>query len=177
MALFTTVLSAQTAKPEEVGLSSERLKRIHDLIERRIEQRDISGAVTLVARRGRVAHLEAQGLMDIETNKPMAKDAIFRIASMTKPVVGVAVLMMIEEGKVRLSDPVSKFIPEFKDLKVAVSQSPQGARGTAPRFYTGARGTGDHGQGLTDAYIGIGKRHDQHSRSSKVPAQTWRHIG
>jgi CubicO group peptidase (beta-lactamase class C family) len=134
-----TSLLAQTAKPEEVGLSSERLKRIHDLIERRIETRDISGAVTLVARRGRVAHLEAQGLMDLETNKPMAKDAIFRIASMTKPVVGVAVLMMIEEGKIRLSDPVSKFIPQFKDLKVAVPQGGQqaGARGAAPpRFYT-----------------------------------------
>src|SRR2546423_6999257 len=85
-------LLAQTAKPADVGLSSERLKRIHDLIERRIETRDISGAVTLVARKGQVAHLEAQGLMDIETNKPMAKDAIFRIASMTKPVVGVALL-------------------------------------------------------------------------------------
>src|ERR1700741_5244138 len=95
LVLFTLVLStqlvAQTAKPEEVGLSSERLKRIHDLIERRIEARDIAGAVTVVARKGRVAHLEAQGLMDIETNKPMAKEAIFRIASMTKPVVGVAV--------------------------------------------------------------------------------------
>src|SRR5216117_530945 len=100
-----TTLLAQTAKPADVGLSSERLKRIHDLIERRIESRDISGAVTLVARQGRVAHLEAQGLMDIETNKPMTKDAIFRIASMTKPVIGVAVLMMIEEGKVRLTDP------------------------------------------------------------------------
>src|SRR6185312_15058128 len=111
--LSATSLPAQTAKPEEVGLSSERLKRIHDLIERRIETRDISGAVTLVARRGQVAHLEAQGLMDIETNKPMSKDAIFRIASMTKPIIGVAVLMMIEEGKVRLSDPVSRFIPEF----------------------------------------------------------------
>src|SRR5436190_12741845 len=115
-------LFAQTAKPEEVGLSAERLKRIHDLIERRIESRDISGAVTLVARKGKVAHLEAQGLMDIETNKPMAKDAIFRIASMTKPVVGVAVLMMIEEGKVRLTDPVSKISQEVKDMKVTVSE-------------------------------------------------------
>src|SRR5262245_37588031 len=100
--VYTTNVAAQTAKPEEVGLSSERLKRIHNLIERRIEARDISGAVTLVARRGKVAHFEAQGLMDIETNKPITKDAIFRIASMTKPVIGVAVLMMIEEGKVRL---------------------------------------------------------------------------
>src|SRR2546422_7206643 len=115
-------LLAQTAKPEDVGLSSERLKRIHDLIERRIETRDIAGAVTLVARKGRIAHFEAQGLMDSETNKPMTKDAIMRIASMTKPVIGVAILMMIEEGKVRLSDPVSRFIPEFKDTKVATAK-------------------------------------------------------
>jgi CubicO group peptidase (beta-lactamase class C family) len=134
----TAGLVAQTAKPEQVGLSTERLKRIHDLIERRIEARDISGAVTLVARKGSVAYLDAQGLMDIETNKPMTKDAIFRIASMTKPIVGVAVLMMMEEGKVRLTDPVSKFIPEFKELKAAVAQprqGPAGARGAAP-FYT-----------------------------------------
>src|SRR5215831_8014350 len=138
--VFTSSLLAQTAKPEQVGLSTEGLKRIHELIDRRIESRDVSGAVTLVARRGQVAHLEAQGLMDIETNRPMRKDAIFRIASMTKPVVGVAVLMMMEEGKVRLSDPVSRFIPEFKELKVAIPQQAAGqggGRGAAPpHFYT-----------------------------------------
>jgi CubicO group peptidase (beta-lactamase class C family) len=132
---------AQTAKPEQVELSSERLRRLHELIDRRIESRDISGAVTLVARKGQIAYFDAQGLMDVETNKPMTKDAIFRIASMTKPVVGVAILMMMEEGKVRLTDPVSKFIPEFKDLKVAVAQPNQGqaggrGAGPAPRFYT-----------------------------------------
>ena len=140
MFVFATSLLAQTAKPEEVGLSSERLKRIHDLIERRIETRDIAGAVTLVARKGKVAHLDAQGLMDIETNKPMTKDSIFHIASMTKPVIGVAILMMVEEGKVRLTDPVSRFIPEFKEMKVAVPQPTPGqatGRGAPPpRFYT-----------------------------------------
>jgi len=139
--VFATGLFAQTAKPEEVGLSAERLKRIHDLIERRIETRDIAGAVTLVARKGKVAHFEAQGLMDIETNKPMTKDSVFHIASMTKPVIGVAILMMVEEGKVRLTDPVSRFLPEFKDMKVAVPQlapgQTLGGRGAPPpRFYT-----------------------------------------
>ena len=109
-----------------------------------------SGSVTLVARNGRVAHLEAQGLMDVETRKPMAPNALFRIMSMTKPVVGVATLMLIEEGKVRLNDPVSRFIPQFKDLKVGVAQpgaggrrrrrrcrgQPGAARGARPRFYT-----------------------------------------
>jgi CubicO group peptidase (beta-lactamase class C family) len=129
------------AKPEEVGLSSERVQRISQMIQRRIEAGDISGAITAVARNGRIAHLEAKGLMDIETRKPMAKDAIFRIASMTKPVTAVAIMMLIEEGKVRLADPVSRFIPEFKDMKVAVPRSNAppaagGARGAAPQFYT-----------------------------------------
>src|SRR5437867_8163249 len=130
------------AKPEEAGLSSERLQRIHQMIQRRIDAGDIAGAVTLVARNGRVAHFEAHGLMDIATRKPMAKDAIFWIASMSKPITGVALMMLVEEGKVRLTDPVSKFIPEFKDLKVAVPRSSNappaaaGARGAAPSFYT-----------------------------------------
>ena len=83
-----------TARPEAVGLSSERLKRVTELIQRHIDRRSFSGAVTLVARNGRVAHHEAQGLMDLESKKPMQKDGIFRIMSMTKPVVGVAILML-----------------------------------------------------------------------------------
>jgi CubicO group peptidase (beta-lactamase class C family) len=129
------------AKPEEVGFSSDRLRRIHQMIQRRIDAGDISGAITLVARNGRVAHFETHGLMDIETRKPMTKDAIFRMASMSKPVTGVAVMMLMEEGKLRLTDPVSKFIPEFKDMKVAVPRQTgavPGGRGAeaAPRFYT-----------------------------------------
>ena len=122
--------AAPTAKPEDVGFSAERLHRISDLIQRHITAGDFSGAVTLVARNGRIAHLEAQGLMDVESRKPMQKDAIFQIMSMTKPVVGTSIMMMVEEGKVRLTDPVSKFIPEFKDLKVAIPMA--AAPGAAP---------------------------------------------
>src|SRR4029453_4634288 len=131
-----------TTKPEEVGLSSERLSRITEMMQRRIAAGDISGGVTLVARKGRIAHLEAHGLMDIESKKPMVKDAVFRTAPMTKPVFGVAIMMMLEEGKLRLTDPVSKFIPEFKEMKVAIAQAnprPTPAAGeepAAPRFYT-----------------------------------------
>ena len=78
--------------------------------------------MTLVARRGRIVHFEAQGLADIDSKKPMAKDSIFRLASMSKPITAVAVMMMIEEGKVRLTDRVSTFIPEFKTMKVAVAK-------------------------------------------------------
>src|SRR5262245_34610960 len=102
----------RASKPEDVGISSERLQRIHNLLQSHIDARDFSGSVALVARNGKIAYFDAQGLMDIETKKPMAKDAMFRIMFMTKPVVGVAVLMMIEEGKVRLTDPISRFIPE-----------------------------------------------------------------
>ena len=92
-----------TAKPEEVGFSSERLGRVHQAIQRHIDAKDISGAVTIVARRGRIAHFEAHGLMDIEANKPMPKDGIFRLASMSKPIAGAAVMMLVEEGKIRLN--------------------------------------------------------------------------
>lgn len=111
-----------TAKPESVGISTERLKRIGETVKRFMDAHRISGAVTLVARKGRIVHFETQGVMDIETKKPMQKDTMFAMASTTKPVTGVAVLMLIEEGKIQLTDPVSKFIPEFKNMKVAVQK-------------------------------------------------------
>jgi CubicO group peptidase (beta-lactamase class C family) len=146
-ALLVLPLSAATptAKPEEVGLSPERLRRVNELVQRHLDAKSFSGAVTLIARNGRIGHFEAHGLMDIDSGKPMQKDAIFRIMSMTKPIVGVSILMLIEEGKVRLTDPVSKWIPELKDMKVAVPQAtpagapaPPAAGGPppAPRFYT-----------------------------------------
>lgn len=133
--------SIQTSKPEDVGLSSDRLQRIHETMMQHIDAHDISGAVTLVARKGRIAHFEAHGLMDIDSKKPMQKDAIFRLASMSKPITGVAILMLMEEGKIRLTDPVSKFIPEFKNMKVAVVREGAGggrgvAAGAEPQFYT-----------------------------------------
>jgi CubicO group peptidase (beta-lactamase class C family) len=121
-ALPLTAASIQETKPETVGLSRERLQRVRETIQRHMDGRQIAGAVTLVARKGHIAHLEAQGMMDLDSKKPMAKDSIFRIYSMSKPIAGVAILMLMEEGKVRLNDPVSNFIPEFKGMKVAVIQ-------------------------------------------------------
>src|ERR1700722_5809979 len=80
--------SVQNTKPEDIGLSSERLQRIHEAMQRHIDAHDISGAVTVVARNGRLAHLEAHGLMDADTKKAMPKDALFWIASMSKPITG-----------------------------------------------------------------------------------------
>jgi CubicO group peptidase (beta-lactamase class C family) len=141
LALPVAAASLPAGKPEEVGLSSDRLQRIHEMIQRHIDAGDISGAVTLVARKGRIAHLEAHGLMDSDSKKPMTRDAIFRIASMSKPITGVAIMMLMEEGEIRLNDPVSKFIPEFKEMMVAVPKEPTPGRpspadSTEPQFYT-----------------------------------------
>ncbi|HEV8318628.1 MAG TPA: serine hydrolase domain-containing protein [Vicinamibacterales bacterium] len=131
VALALTLAAVPSGRAEDVGLSTERLHRINQVVQRYIDAKEIAGAVTVVSRRGRVAHFEAQGLMDIERTAPMRKDGIFRMASMTKPVIGVAIMIMLEEGKVRLSDPVSKFIPEFKNAKVAIEIPPTGGRGAA----------------------------------------------
>lgn len=118
--------SLPTAKPEDLGFSSDRLKRIHEMVMRRVDAHELSGAVTLVARKGKVVHFEAHGVADIESNRPMAKDSLFRLASSSKPVTAVAILMLMEEGKLRLTDPVAKFIPEFKNSRVAAD--PRAAR-------------------------------------------------
>jgi len=135
--------AAPSAKPEDVGLSTERLKRVAELVQRHIAAGSFSGAVALVARNGKVGYHEAFGQMDIEAKKPMVKDGIFSIMSMTKPIIGVATLMMMEEGKVHLQDPISKFIPEWKDMTVAVSvPAAPGARGAGPAPAAGAGGRG-----------------------------------
>ncbi len=121
--VVTSATSAQdlpTAKPESVGLSSERLERIGAAVQRSIDDKRIAGAVTLVARRGRVAWFRAQGLMDREAGKPMQLGTLFRICSMTKPITSVAVMMLYEEGHFLLDDPISKYLPEFKDPKVLI---------------------------------------------------------
>ena len=128
-ATLSLTAAVTTARPEDVGLSAERLQRINQFVQRYIDAKEITGAVTLVARRGKIAHFEAQGLMDVEARTPMRKDAIFRMASMSKPVTGVAILMLVEEGKVRLTDPVSRFIPGFKDLQVAIAKPAQPGAG------------------------------------------------
>jgi CubicO group peptidase (beta-lactamase class C family) len=108
------------AKPEAVGLSSERLERISTAVQREIDDKRVAGAVTMVIRRGRVAWFKAQGAMDREADKPMRTDAMFRICSMTKPITSTAVMMLYEEGYFLLDDPISKFLPEFKNPKVLV---------------------------------------------------------
>jgi CubicO group peptidase (beta-lactamase class C family) len=115
-----TAQDLPAAKPEAVGLSSERLERIGTVVQRSIDDKRLAGAVTLVVRHGQVAWLKSQGMLDREAAKPMRPDAMFRICSMTKPITSVAVMMLYEEGKFLLDDPVSKYLPEFKNPKVLV---------------------------------------------------------
>jgi len=108
-----------TAVPEAVGLSSERLNIIDTVLKADIEKGKIEGAVLLVARKGKIAYFKSFGMRNKEKLLPMEKDSIFRVYSMTKPVVGVAAMILLEEGKLLLSEPVAKYIPAFKDIKVA----------------------------------------------------------
>jgi CubicO group peptidase (beta-lactamase class C family) len=137
VALLASSLTAAgtAAKPEEVGLSAPRLQRITEMVQRRIAAGDLTGAVTIVARRGKVAHLAAHGVMDLDSKQPMTPASMFRIASMTKPVIGVAIMMLVEEGKLHLSDPVARFIPQFATMKVAVARPGSGGS-EGPSFYT-----------------------------------------
>ena len=132
------MIAERVALPEQVGLSTPRLRRLDAVIQTAIERGMIAGGVTLIARRGQIAHLSAQGHMDIAEGTAMRPDSIFRLASMTKPVVSVALLMLLEEGKLLLNDPVSAFIPSFKNLQVAVPNA------TLPTFIASQLTAGEY---------------------------------
>lgn len=112
--------------PEEVGMSAEGLKKIDDLVEEYVEAGRIQGAVVGVTRRNKVVYMEAHGVHDQTTQTPMPKDAMFHMASSTKPVLGVAAMMVVEEGLISPEDPVEKYIPEFKGIQVAVAEGSPG---------------------------------------------------
>ena len=126
--LFVTLASAPSgyaqtlarARPEEVGLSAERLKRLSDALHGYVREGRLPGGVALVARRGKVAYVEAFGQRDKEAGAPMREDSVFRIASQTKALVSVGVMMLQEEGRLLISDPVGKHLPEFRETTVAV---------------------------------------------------------
>jgi CubicO group peptidase (beta-lactamase class C family) len=123
-AITVSAAEIPAAEPESVGMSSERLLRIDATMQRQIDAGHIQGAVTAVARRGKLVHFNTHGLMDVEAERPMTPDALFIMMSSTKPVLGVAAMMVIEEGLIRPTDPVSKYIPEFADMQVAVLKEP-----------------------------------------------------
>lgn len=107
-----------SASPQSQGLSAERLGRVRTLFQAEVDAGRMPGAVVLVARKGKIVHAEALGYQDKESGKPMKRDAIFRAYSMTKPMVSVLTMMLVEEGKLQLTDPVSKFLPAMATMKV-----------------------------------------------------------
>ena len=125
--------TGQQVKPEDVGLSPERLQRIARVIDRHIASGRLAGAVTIVGRRGKVAYHVAQGMADLDSKQALTTGSMFRIASMTKPIVGVAIMTLVEEGKLHLSDPIERYIPQFKNMKVAV---PAAGEGSSSAKYT-----------------------------------------
>ncbi len=112
---------APTAKPETVDVSPDRLSRIRMVLQKEIDADRMPGAVVMIARRGQLIYSEAIGFQDKAAGKPMTKDAIFRIYSMTKPLSSVAAMMLVEEGRMQLTDPVAKFLPQFAKMEVLVT--------------------------------------------------------
>src|SRR6266536_4406644 len=140
-------------KPEEVGLSSSRLARIGDHMKRYIDAGKIAGTLTLVARRGQVAYLEPLGHLEIERRRPVTADAVWRVYSMTKPITSVGLMMLYEEGRFQLDEPVHRFIPSWQNLRVFVG-------GNYPPFKTAAaerpmtiRDLLSHTSGLTYGFM------------------------
>ena len=117
------------ARAESVGMSTEVLSRIDEMMQDRIDAGHIQGGATIVARRGKVVHFSTHGEMDVEKGRAMEPDALYIMASSAKPVIGVATLMLVDEGLISLSDPISKFIPEFANQKVAVPAKPSNGDG------------------------------------------------
>jgi CubicO group peptidase (beta-lactamase class C family) len=143
-------------KPEDVGLSSQRLQRIRDTLQADVDKGAVPGAVMLIARRGQIASLEALGYRDREDGAVMRPDTIFRIASMTKPVTSVAAMMLAEEGKLLIADPVSRYIPAFANLKVATNSDDATAKTLAvepPQREMTVQDLLRHTSGLTYAHL------------------------
>jgi len=149
------------AAPESVGFSTERLQRIGEILRADIAKNAIPGTVLLISRNGKVAHFEALGTLDPDKKTPMTKDAIFRIYSMSKPITTVAAMMLFEQGKLALTDPLAKYIPAFKDVKVGVEKpDPAGGKPTldlvpAQRPIT-IQDLMRHTSGLTYGFFGEG---------------------
>lgn len=165
-----------SARPESVGMSSQRLSRLTNEMKALTERGAVPGVVTMVARNGKVVHFEAAGKRELESGSPMKKDTIFRIYSMTKPVTGVAMMMLMEHGKWQLDDPVSKYIPEFANLQVAKVDPASGAvQNVAADHPMTMRELMSHTAGLTYGFGGtpVDKLYTEHKvYDTTQPLQT-----
>jgi CubicO group peptidase (beta-lactamase class C family) len=113
-----SAVDVQIVPAQQVGMSSERLERVGRVMRGLVERGEVAGIVSLIARQGQIVHFESSGLLDLETRRPMRRDAVFRIASMTKPITAAGVMLLFEEGHFILDDPIASFIPEFGDTRV-----------------------------------------------------------
>ena len=158
LVLLTGVVVAAdlpNARPESVGMSTQRLSRLKSEMQALVDSNQLAGVVTMVARDGKVVEFDAAGKRDLESAAPLQKDAIFRVYSMSKPITGVAMMMLFEEGKWQLNDPVSKHIPEFANLKVAKVNPQTGAvTQVAPDHAMTMRELMSHSGGLTYGVFG-----------------------
>ena len=153
---FSTAAELPRDQPDAVGMSSARLARIAPAMQRYIDAELTPGVITAVMRHGKLIHFKAQGHMDVASAKPMREDAIFRIASMTKPIASVALMMLWEEGRFQLRDPVSKFIPEFAAAQVSTTADASGTTGelVPPKRPIQIRDMLTHTAGLANNYSG-----------------------
>ena len=141
---------------EEAGFSAERLERIAPAMQKYIDEDLTPGILTAIMRKGKIVHITTQGYMDVENKIPLQADAIFRIASMTKPVASIALMILWEEGHFQLNDPISKFIPSFEQTKVSSTADASGKTGTLenPKRPITIRDMLTHTAGLANSYIG-----------------------
>ena len=173
VAVTVEAQSLPSAKPEQVGLSSERLQRITETLKADVDTRVIPGAIVLIARHGKIAYFETVGVRDPATKVPMTKDSIFRIYSMSKPITSVAAMMLWEDGRFNLSEPVSKYIPQLGGLKVGVEKpDPSGGKATLELVPTKRDMTIQdlfrHTSGLTYGFFGPGQ-----VKKMYVEAKVW----
>jgi CubicO group peptidase (beta-lactamase class C family) len=137
--------------PTAPGINQEIAVKIPERMRHFVDEKTVAGVVTLVARGNDIVEFDTQGMADIESNRPMRKDSIFQIMSMTKPVTAIGIMMLAEEGKLSLRDPVDQYLPEFKNLHVAANTSPDAERLSEPEHAITIRDLLTHTAGMTDA--------------------------
>ncbi len=143
-----------TAKPEDVGMSAAQLARIGPAVAALMEKNQLAGAITMVARHGKVVYFEAFGKSDVASGQPMQRDAIMRFYSMTKPITSVAAMLLVEEGKVGLDEPLAKYLPEFKGVQVLVKTDSEGFVTEPAKQAPTVRDLLRHTAGLTYGFLG-----------------------
>src|SRR5580693_9262110 len=153
------------ARPEDVGFSQARLERLRAQVKADAENSRIPGAVMLVARRGKIASLDAVGLQERASKKPMKTDSIFRIASMSKPITSVAIMILAEEGKIDIAAPVAQYLPEFRDVKV-------GADKVSPKRPMTVQDLLRHTSGFTYGIFGVSAVDQMYQKSNIFAAKS-----